>query len=83
MKGKTLPEKVEEMFFQGHPAPTIQPAGEERDNKIKVGSTVWYTLPGKPEVGPCRVTSQGDGGWHLVENGDWTWVHLSLITKME
>ena len=64
---------------------TQKSGGEEPANSIKVGSCLWYRLPGKPEVGPCRVTSLNDLGWHMVqiqENGEWTWVHHCLITRV-
>ena len=58
---------------------------EELGTPITVGSSVFYRLPGKPEVGPCRVTLL-DEGWHLaqiVENGKWVWVHRCLITRVQ
>ncbi len=65
---------------------TQKSGGEEPANTIKVDSLVWYRLPGKPEVGPCRVTSLNDLGWHMVqivENGKWAWVHRGHVTRVE
>jgi len=59
---------------------------EELGTPITVGSSVFYRLPGKPEVGPCRVTSLNDLGWHMVqivENGKWAWIHQCLITRVQ
>ena len=66
--------------------PTQKSGGEEPASSIKVDSSVWYHLPGKPEVGACRVTSLNDLGWHMVqvvENGEWAWVHQCLITRVQ
>ncbi len=65
---------------------TQKSGGEEPASSIKVDSLVWYRLPGKPEVGPCRVTSLNDLGWHMVQilgNGKWTWVHQCLIRRVQ
>jgi len=65
---------------------TQKSGGEEPANSIKVGSCLWYRLPGKPEVGPCQVTSLNDLGWHMVqiqENGEWAWVNRSFVTRVE
>ncbi|MCH8041730.1 MAG: hypothetical protein IH977_15510 [Nitrospinae bacterium] len=66
--------------------PTQKSGGEEPASAIKVDSSVWYHLPGKPEVGPCQVTSLNDLGWsmvQIVENGKWVWVHRSLIARVQ
>ncbi len=66
--------------------PKEEPGKEEPANSIKVGSCLWYRLPGKPEVGPCQVTSLNDLGWHMVqivENGDLAWIHQDLITRVQ
>ena len=64
---------------------TQESGGKAPANSIKVGSCLWYRLPGKPEVGPCQVTSLNDLGWHMVqiqENGKWAWVHRGVITRV-
>jgi len=72
--------------YEAKKRPKEEPGKEEPANSIKVGSCLWYRLPGKPEVGPCQVTSLNDLGWHMVqivENGKWAWVHRSLLTRVQ
>lgn len=65
--------------------PKEEPGKEEPANPIRIGSLVWYRIPGDPEKGPCRVTLL-DEGWNMVqivENGEWAWVNRSFVTRVE
>jgi len=64
--------------------PTQKSGGKAPVNSIKVGSCVWYCVPGYPKKGPCRVTLL-DEGWHMVqivENEELVWIHQCLIVAL-